>query len=89
MSEVLTIEQVAAEYPWSKSTLYRIAPDEDSPFHKVGGRWVAAREDILEWVRSGPKPTARRAEIDPMPRRRRGSVDNFLEEVHPELRRAA
>lgn len=77
MSErILSIEQAASETPWSKSTLYRIAPDEDSPFHKRGGRWVTTESDLLEWVRTGPKP--RSAEVgSPMPKPRSRRQSSF------------
>ena len=86
---VLTIEEVAAEYPWGKSTLYRVCTEPDSPFWKRGGRWITTESDLLNWIRSGPKPTPRRSEVDPMPRRRTSSVDSFLAEVHDLPRRAA
>ncbi len=79
MSEarILSIDEAAAETPWSKSTLYRLAPEEDSPFHKRGGRWVVVQSDLIEWVRTGPKPRNQRSE-SPMPRpraRRQSSFD--------------
>jgi excisionase family DNA binding protein len=77
---ILSVEQVAERTPWSKSTLYREAPKEDSPFHKVGGRWVTTEADLLEWVRRGPKPQRARAE-NPMPRRRRRDEGDFMAEV--------
>lgn len=75
MSErILSIKQAAAETPWSESTLYRIAPEPDSPFHKRGGRWVTTESDLLEWVRTGPKPRSAEAGSPmPKPRSRRAS----------------
>lgn len=65
--EFFSIEQVAERTPWSKTTLYRIAPEPDSPFHKRGGRWVTTEADLLEWVRTGPKPRKESISADPMP----------------------
>jgi excisionase family DNA binding protein len=77
---ILSIDEAAELTPWSKSTLYRIAPAEDSPFHKRGGRWVTTESDLLEWARTGPKPRNVRAESPmPRPRCRRGS--NFAAKV--------
>jgi hypothetical protein len=77
---ILTIEQAAEETPWSKTTLYREAPKEDSPFHKRAGRWVTTESDLLEWARTGPKPRKVRAE-SPMPRSRRRERSNFAAKV--------
>lgn len=85
MSEsILSIEQVAERTPWSRSTLYRIASREDSPFRKVAGRWVTTEGDLVDWVRRSPKPQRAKAE-NPMPRR--GSQD-FVGRVI-ELRKGA
>lgn len=75
---ILSIEQAAQATPWSKTTLYRIAPEEDSPFHKRGGRWVVVQSDLIEWVRTGPKPRREHRSESPMPRpgaRRQSSFD--------------
>lgn len=84
---ILSIEQVAEQTPWSKTTLYRVAPQEDSPFHKQGGRWVTTESDLLAWVREGPKPRSRNSESPmPPPRSQRRSsfaakVEHFEKEV--------
>jgi predicted DNA-binding transcriptional regulator AlpA len=75
VDRILSIDEAAALTPWSKTTLYREAPKEDSPFRKRGGRWVVVFSDLIAWVRSAPKPRRERAE-SPMPRpngRRRSS----------------
>jgi excisionase family DNA binding protein len=64
---ILTIDEAAEQTPWSKTTLYRVAPDAESPFTKRGGRWVTTESDLLAWVRSGPKPKSRSIG-NPMPR---------------------
>jgi hypothetical protein len=64
--------------PWSKSTLYRVAPQEDSPFHKQGGRWVTTESDLLAWVRSGAKPQSKTAAEYPMPKPRRQRGGDLL-----------
>jgi len=73
---ILSIEEVAESTPWSKSTLYRIAPQPDSPFHKLGGRWVTTQAALVAWVESGPKPRRAKAE-SPMPRPRARRQSSF------------
>jgi hypothetical protein len=73
---ILSLDDAVAQTPWSKTTLYRIAPQPDSPFHKAGGRWVTTESDLLAWVRRAPKPRRMRAE-SPMPRSRSRSLSNF------------
>jgi len=65
--QILSLDEAAALTPWSKTTLYRVAPDSDSPFTKRGGRWVTTESDLVAWVRSGPKPRSRSIG-NPMPR---------------------
>jgi predicted DNA-binding transcriptional regulator AlpA len=75
---IMSIEEVAAETPWSKTTLYRVASSDDSPFHKAGGRWVTTESDLLAWVRSAPKPKSRSiGNPMPMPGRRRRKTSDF------------
>jgi predicted DNA-binding transcriptional regulator AlpA len=72
---VLSLAEVAKLTPFSERSLYRIAPQEDSPFTKRCGKWVTTPEKLKTWVESGPKPRKTRAE-SPMPRprsRRRSS----------------
>jgi predicted DNA-binding transcriptional regulator AlpA len=85
---ILSLEEVAAMTPWSKSTLYREAPKADSPFWKRAGRWVCNESDLNEWVRSGSKPRREHRSESPMPRPRRASRSSVLATVH-ELRRSA
>lgn len=74
VDRILSIDEAAELTPWSKTTLYREASKEDSPFRKRGGRWVVVESDLIEWVRTGSKPRRERAESPmPRPRRRRGS----------------
>jgi predicted DNA-binding transcriptional regulator AlpA len=84
---ILSLEEVVAQTPWSKSTLYRVAAEPDSPFWKRGGRWVTTESDLLAWVRSGPKPRRQRISESPMPRPRPSADDTFEARVI-ELRRA-
>lgn len=74
---ILSIEEVAECTPWSKSTLYRIAPQPDSPFHKLGGRWVTTQAALVAWVESGPKPRREHRSESPMPRPRPRRSDTF------------
>lgn len=80
---VLGIKEAAAVTPFSESSLYRIAPDPDSPFWKQCGRWATTPEKLKEWVERGAKP--RRASIgNPMPlatTKRRGSFAAKLAEL--------
>lgn len=85
---ILSIEQVAEQTPWSKSTLYREAPKPDSPFWKRGGRWVTSESKLHEWVQSGSKPRREHRSESPMPRPRRARGGSVLATVH-ELRRSA
>lgn len=78
---ILTIDQAAEQTPWSKTTLYRVAPDSESPFTKRGGRWVTTESDLLAWVRNGPKPRKEGGE-SPMPStrtRRRSSFEAIVD----------
>lgn len=72
---IISLEEAAEQTPWSKTTLYRVASQPDSPFHKAGGRWVTTESDLLAWVRSAPKPRSRSIG-NPMPRTR-GHRSNF------------
>jgi len=85
---ILSLEEVVAQTPWSKSTLYRLAAGPDSPFWKRGGRWVTTESDLLAWVRSGPKPQPRQPAENPMPRTRHRGEGDLLAKVR-ELRRAS
>lgn len=72
----LSIAEVAAVTPFSESSLYRVAPREDSPFTKRCGRWVTTPEKLKEWIETGPKPRA--AEVgSPMPKPRSGRRSSF------------
>jgi hypothetical protein len=81
---VLSIEQAVEETPWSLKSLYRIAPQPDSPFHKIQGRWVTTESDLLAWVRRGPKPKRSARSESPMPRprsRRRSSFGALVNQM--------
>lgn len=75
--QILSLEEAAAQTPWSKSTLYREAVKLESPFWKRGGRWVTTESDLLAWVRSGPKPTRVHRSESPMPRPRTRRQSSF------------
>lgn len=75
--------------PWSKSTLYRWAPEPDSPFKKVRGRWVTTLSGLDAAVESAEKPRIKQAAPDPMPRRSRSPGNTVLAEVQAIERRAA
>jgi hypothetical protein len=47
----------------SKATLYRVAPDPNSPFKKVWGKWVTTPRDFDEWLDARPS----RSGGNPMP----------------------
>jgi len=79
---LLSVEEAAAISPWSKSTLYREAPKEDSPFRKRGGRWVTTESDLIAWARSGSKAQRRDAiSRDPMGPVRPRKRDSFRAHV--------
>jgi hypothetical protein len=86
---ILSIEQAAKETPWGASTLYRWAPEPDSPFTKLKGRWVTTLSALARAVEEGEKPAIRQPIQDPMPRRRRTSGCSVLAEVEAIERRAA
>lgn len=69
---IISLEEAVEQTPWSKTTLYRVASSPDSPFRKLGGRWVTTESDLLAWVRSATKPTSRSIG-NPMPRTGRRS----------------
>lgn len=78
---ILTLAQVVEEkiVPLSKSSLYRLAEDPDSPFWKRGGRWLTVESDLVRWVRAGGKGS-RRSSGDPMPTPKRDRLmDRVLE----------
>ena len=85
----LSIEEAAGLTPWSASTLYRVAREEEegSPFRKKAGRWVTSESRLHKWLEAGEKPQRRRGE-SPMPRPRSARRGSVLATVH-ELRRSA
>lgn len=76
----LSIAEAAELTPFSASSLYRIAPQEDSPFTKRCGRWVTTPEKLKEWIETGPKP--RSAEVEsPMPKPRSRRQSSFARKL--------
>lgn len=56
--------------PLSKSTLYEVAREADSPFWMRGGRWMTVESDLKDWVRKGQKRgryNRERGYAEPMP----------------------
>jgi hypothetical protein len=74
--EVLTLDEIldGRVVPLSRSTLYRVAKEgaDDSPFYKRGGRWMATRGDLREWIRSAPRGSE--DPVDPMPSTRNSAA---------------
>lgn len=74
---LLSIDEAVKATPWSRSQLYRIANEEESPFRKVKGRWVVIESELHQWVRSfssetppgrKPKPQGLMAEVEELQR---------------------
>ena len=51
--KVLTITEAAEILPLSKWTLYKLAESGETPFRKLGGKWMATEDDLIAWVRNG------------------------------------
>ena len=79
--KVLTIAEAAEVLPLSEKTLYRLALRGESPFRKLGGRWMAVEDDLIEWVRSGSIRT-RLADGDPMPESKGSGQPSMMELVN-------
>ena len=69
MVRLLTIEQLAAELPASKSWLYEqtraVGPDT-IPAYKIGKRWMFDLAEVLDWLRQ-----TRRHSVQPVSARPR------------------
>ena len=50
ISEVLTIDELAAYLKISKSTLYKLAREGKIPSNKVGRRWRFQKRSIDHWL---------------------------------------
>lgn len=77
----MTIAQASEVLPLSEKTLYRLAIKGESPFRKIGGRWMALEDDLIEWVRSGT-PRTRIADADPMPKSKGSDQPSMIELVN-------
>ena len=50
LSEVLTIEELAAYLKIPKSTLYKLVREGNIPSQKIGGHWRFRKEAIDRWL---------------------------------------
>lgn len=94
-TDVLTLDEAATELKGklSRASLYRIANDglddgKDSPFHKVRGKWLTTRDELVAWIKRQPGGGF---SGDPMPGTlpRKRSVDELMDRVQEIKRRAA
>ena len=61
ISEVLTIDELAAYLKIPKSTLYKLAREGKVPSHKVGRHWRFQKRSIDLWLEGGSGGGSRRS----------------------------
>lgn len=53
MKNLLTVQEVAEELAYTKTTVYRMIQRGDLPAYKVGSEYRIQREDLERFVSSG------------------------------------
>ena len=54
-NEIMTIDELAEYLKISKSTLYKLAQDNQLPGQKIGKRWRFHKTAVNEWMRINPR----------------------------------
>lgn len=54
-NEIMTIDELAEYLKISKSTLYKLAQEDQLPGQKIGKRWRFHKDAVDEWMRINPR----------------------------------
>ncbi len=54
-NEIMTLDELAEYLKISKSTLYKLAQDNQLPGQKIGKRWRFHKNAVYEWMRINPR----------------------------------